>query len=315
MNLKKPYIIADIGANHKQRASMLCDLIVEAKEAGCDAIKYQSYMPHDLTLDEELSKIYESCYLDYELIKYAYDYAKKIGIPLFASVFNPSRIPFEESLGCPMYKIASFEIHYLDLLDAVRKTGKPTLISLGMASYSDLSFIASRFSPLDTILMKCVSNYPANAEDFHLATIPGLKRDLGFDIGISDHTGGLGVSVAAVALGAVVVERHFTLKRDGGIDDCVSLKPKEMAELVIACNEAYQAIGTNDYTVKGDRKYLRSLCCIEDMKKGDLFTKENVGVLRPNLGISPKAMGSFIGKRAGKDIKVGEPLHLDCIGG
>lgn len=308
-----PYIIADMSSNHKQNSNVALELLHVAKNVGCNAVKYQSYVPHDITLDKDLIKLYDSAYLPFEIESMLWEEAKKIGITLFASVFSPFQVPFLESRCCPAYKIASFEIHHMKLLEAVKKTCKPLFISTGMMSYSDLTWFSTNFSPLNTILMRCVSNYPAKPGDFHLSTIPHMRQDFGFDVGVSDHTQGLGVSIAAVALGAVAVERHFTLKRDGKIDDNVSLEPHEMAQLVKECKIAHESIGSVDYTVYGDRKHLRSLYAITDINKGEIFSDESIDALRPNKGISPKAYYSFIGKPASRDIRAGEPLHLKDV--
>lgn len=305
---EKPYIIADISSNHKQDRETAKDLVYAAKEAGVDAVKFQHYIPKDITLDPDLFDLYYRSYANYDIENMLWSAANEVGITMFASVFSPLAIEYLQKRNCPAYKIASFEIHHMKLLEAVKKTGKPIFISTGMMSYSDLTWFSTNFSSTNTILMKCVSNYPALPSDFHLRTITELRSQ--WFMGISDHTLSLGVSLAAVALGAAVIERHFTLKRDGGVDDCCSLEPKEMKRLVLEAGIVWESLGNIDYTVHGDRKYMRSLYSTKDIKKGEVFTEENIDALRPNKGISPKAIYSFFGKNASRDIKQGEPLHM-----
>ncbi len=299
-----PFMIAELSGNHKQNFNILVDMLKAAKDCGCDAVKFQVYMPEDITIDPELLPKYKNTYIPEAWLPYLFHICHRVEIIPFASVFSTRALNLLEEEGqCPAYKIASFEANHSPLLKAVRATNKPVFISTGMMNYSDYNYLANNiFSPLNAIFMKCVSNYPAEAKDFNLLTIPDIKNQFGFDAGISDHSKGIGVSIAAVALGAVAVEKHLTLSKNGCPDAQFALFPDEMEILVKECKNAWEASGNIDYSIKGDKYHNRSLWVIKDIKQGELLTSENIGILRPNRGMDAKAYYSVMGKKARVDI-------------
>jgi sialic acid synthase SpsE len=305
-----PFVVAEISSNHKQDINLARNLIEEAKYSGCDAVKFQTYLPEHITLDPILLKAYEKAHLPLEWHKELYEHAKFTDIMAFSSVFSPDAVDFlEQEVNPPCYKVASFELNHFPLLERLKETRKPLILSCGMASYADFNWIQLNFSALNTLLMKCVSQYPAEEKDFNLLTIPTIKREFGFEVGLSDHTRGLGVSIASVALGATMIERHFTLRRDGNPDDAYSLVPEEMATLCHEVKSAWNALGSVDWTVHGDRYYKRSIYAKKDIKKGEAFTKDNIDILRPNNGINPKELNRFLKSQASENIERGTALH------
>ncbi len=232
----------------------------------------------------------------------------------FSSVFDIEGVDFLERMNVPAYKIASFEIHHRPLINKVLNTGKPLIVSVGMASFDDFVWFSQRLPKINTVLLKCVSSYPAHPSQFNLKTIESMKREFGFDIGLSDHTKGLGVSLASIGNGAVMIERHFTLKREGkSPDDPYSLEPHEMEQLVRESKDAWEAQGTDDWGVYGEQQHKRSLYASRDIKKGEKFSYGNVWIYRPNSGIDPKEFFRFERGRASEDIKKGTPLHYRHI--
>lgn len=315
-----PFIMADISGNHEQNINKAFELIKATKDAGCDAVKFQTYKPEQLTMPGlgqfkgiDLYELYQSICMPYEWYCELFEYAKSIDLTVLTTVFSPEDVEWLERLGCPAYKISSYEIHYLDLLNTVKETGKPVIISTGCASFSDLTFISSRFSAMNTMFLKCVSSYPAMPEDFNLLTIPDMRMEFGMEIGLSDHSLGSAIAVASVALGATMVEKHITLSKDA-IDGHFALLPDEMTKFVNDIHDAWKALGKIDYaTPAKNRKYMRSLWAVEDIKQGTLFTRKNIGVLRPNDGIDATQIGNFLNKRAREDVKKGTPLHMRNI--
>lgn len=321
---QKPFILADISGNHEQDIEKAYLLIKATKDSGCDAVKFQTYKPEHLSMPGlgtfkgqttiDLYELYQSIYMPYEWYPELMDYAKTIDLPAFTTIFNPSDIGWLEKLDCPAYKISSYDINYIQILDAVRQTQKPVMISTGCATYSDLAFIADRFSPLTTILLKCVSSYPAAPELFNLSMMPMMRNNFGFDMGLSDHSRGSAIACAATALGAVAIEKHITLSKTTSIDGHFALLPDEMENFVNDVHTAWKSLGTVDFdTPVKSREYMRSLYAITDIKKGERFTSKNAGFLRPNKGLNPKAWFSIIDKRASVDVSAGTPLHLRHI--
>lgn len=317
-----PFICADISGNHEQNKDKAIALIKATKEAGCDAVKFQTYKPEELshkglgqfkgkaTID--LYELYQSIYMPYEWYPDLFAYAKEIDLIAFTTIFNPQDMEMLEKLDCPAYKISSYEINYVGLLNAVLETKKPAMISTGCASYSDLVFIADRFSPLNTILLKCVSAYPAPPELFNLKTMPAMKEQFGFDIGLSDHSYGSAIACASVAMGAVAIEKHITLSKTTSIDGHFALLPDEMKSFVYDIHTAWKALGTVDFeTPIKSREYMRSLYAIKPIKKGEKFTSSNIGFLRPNKGLNPKAYRFFTDKIASMDIESETPLQKE----
>lgn len=319
-SLYPPYIIADISGNHEQSLQKAYKLIKATKDSGCDAVKFQTYKPEQLSMKglglfkgEDLYELYQRICMPYKWYRELFNYAEAIGLTAFTTVFDPSDIGWLEEMGCPAYKISSYEVNYDNLLNAVNQTKKPIMVSTGCATYSDLTIITNRFSPLNTILLKCVSAYPASPELFNLRTIPELKNQFGFDVGLSDHSEGSSIALAAVALGAVAVEKHITLSKEA-IDGAFALLPDEMTKFVNGVHIAWLALGEVNFdTPIKSREYMRSLYAITDIKKGALFTSKNIGFLRPNKGLNPRAYYSIIDKRASMDIEAGADLHMRHI--
>jgi sialic acid synthase SpsE len=315
-SLHPTFVVAEISANHNQSLELAKKLVIQAKECGCDAVKFQTYLPEHITIDPELTKLYKRAYMPLEWHKPLFELSYKVGIIPFCSVFSPEMVGFLEDLDCPVYKIASFEFNHFPLLSAVQKTGKPAIISTGMCNFNDLNWLTGvggayyGRNAMNTVLLHCVSKYPAKPKDYNLRNIEEMRREFGFEVGVSDHTRGFGVSIGAVAKGAVMIERHFTLKRDGGIDDDVSLEPDEMDLLVREVKSIQGSFEAVDWSISGEQRYKRSIYCIKDIKSGDEFNEENIALLRPSKGINAKAWFSFMKGRASMDIKRGEPIHM-----
>jgi len=308
-SLSPPLVVAEISCNHNQNIYTARKLIRQAKYCGCDAVKFQHYLPHHVTLEPELLEIYHSAHMPFEWTEELVDLCNEVDIMWWSSVFDPEAVDFLEKFRPIAYKLASFELNHFPLLEKLKSTGKPLIISTGMMNYSDLNWFQIQFSAMNTMLLHCVSNYPSDVKDFNLATITAMKEQFGFEVGLSDHTRTLGVSIASVALGARMIERHFTLKRNGGLDDEFSLEPDEMERLCVEVRNAYDSMGTIDWSVKGATEYKRSLYATMDIKKGDNFNDGNIGILRPNRGINAKEWYRFVKGRAREDIKKGTPLH------
>lgn len=334
-----PFVIAEMSGNHNQSLDRALAIVDAAAKAGAHALKLQTYTPDTMTLDLDegefhigdpnslwagtsLYKLYQEAYTPWEWHKPIFDRAAEHGMLAFSTPFDESAVDFLESLGAPAYKIASFENTDVPLIRKVAATGKPMIISTGMASVAELdeSVRAAREAGCrDLVLLKCTSTYPSTPANTHLRTIPHLRELFGTQVGLSDHTMGVGAAVAAVALGATVVEKHFTLRRaDGGVDSTFSLEPEELAMLVTETERAWQAMGQVQYgATQAETKSLvfrRSLYVVKDMAAGELFTAENVRAIRPGLGLAPKFLDTLLGKRAGRAIKRGTPLNWDLLG-
>lgn len=333
-----PFIIAEMSGNHGQSLEKAMALVDAAAAAGAHALKLQTYTPDTITLDvhereffiadknslwqgQSLYKLYKVAMTPWEWHKSIFDYANNKGMLAFSSPFDLTAVDFLESLNVPCYKIASFENIDHGLLAAVAKTGKPVIMSTGMATQAELSESVQLLRDngcKDLILLKCTSNYPARPVDANLRTIPHLAQLFNCQIGLSDHTPGVGVSVAAVALGATVIEKHFVLDRNGGeVDAEFSLEPHELKMLVEETARAHDALGTVHYgcTEKeiASRVHRRSLYIAKDMKAGDMFTTENLRSVRPGLGLAPKYLPQFLGRKVKQDVTMGTPLSWDLL--
>ena len=332
---KKPYIIAEISGNHKQSLKRALKLIDIAAEAGVDAIKLQTFTPESMTLnikkDEFLLKgkkiagvwrnktlfeIFKKAQTPWSWHKRIFDRAKKKGINFFSSPFDESAVDFLEALNVPFYKIASAENIHFPLLKKIVKTKKPIIISTGMISIKELDEVISYIRALgckNITLLKCTTEYPAPPKDSNILTIPFLQKRYKCNVGLSDHTLGIGASIAAIAHGATVIEKHLTLSRkDGAIDSFFSLEPNEFKLLVKESKIAFESLGKIKITAsKSEKKYLkyrRSIYVAEDIKKGEKFTKINLKVIRPGLGLHPKIYEILIGKKSKKDLKKGTAM-------
>lgn len=334
----KIFIIAEMSGNHNHSLERALEIVDKAAEAGVDALKIQTYTADTITIDkkdgeffiadknnlwqgESLYSLYKKAYTPWEWHKAIFDRCKEKGIIGFSTPFDFTAVDFLESLDVPFYKIASFENIDLPLIKKVAQTGKPIIASTGMASLAELSELvetAKNNGCKDLTLLKCTSSYPATPEGSNLLTIPHLQQLFDCKVGISDHTLGIGVAVASVALGATVIEKHFCLSRaEGGVDSAFSLEPEEMKMLVKEANAAYQALGKIAYGVSEQEKkslqFRRSLYIVEDMKAGDIITEKNMRSIRPGLGLPPKYYDVLLGKKVKCDVKRGTALRWDMI--
>ena len=334
-----PLVIAEMSGNHNQSLERALEIVDAAAKAGAHAIKIQTYTAETMTIDihereffisdekslwkgESLFNLYMKAYTPWEWHKPIFDRARQQGMIAFSTPFDDTAVDYLERLDVQCYKIASFENTDLPLIKYVAATGKPMIISTGMATFAELdeTVEAARSAGCkDLVLLKCTSTYPSTPDDSNILTIPEMRKRYGCEIGLSDHTMGIGVSVAAVALGATVIEKHFTLQRaDGGVDSAFSMEPQEMAQLVIETERAWQAMGkVHDGPTEEETASLvfrRSLYVVEDMKVGDTFTAKNLRAIRPGYGLAPKFYDEVMGKTAKRDIARGTPLAHDLIG-
>lgn len=333
-----PFIIAEMSGNHNQSLDRALEIVEAAAKTGAHALKIQTYTPDTMTLDLDerefhisdpkslwagtsLYKLYGEAYTPWEWHKPIFDRARELGIIAFSTPFDDTAVDFLESLDVPCYKIASFENTDLPLIRRVAATGKPLIISTGMATVAELdeTVRAARDAGCkDLILLKCTSTYPATAGNTNILTIPHMRELFGCEVGLSDHTMGVGVSVASVALGATVIEKHFTLNRaDGGVDSTFSMEPTEMAQLVIESERAWQALGKVSYGASEVEKksivFRRSLYVVKDLKAGDILTKENVRAIRPGLGLLTKYIDMVIGKTVKQDVRRGTAISWNIF--
>lgn len=334
----KPFIIAEMSGNHNQSLDRAMKIVEAAAETGVDAIKLQTYTADTMTIDkdtdeffiadrdslwqgESLYNLYKKAYTPWEWQEKIFRHAEELGLICFSTPFDDTSVDFLEGIGCPIYKIASFENIDLPLIRKVAKTGKPIIASTGMASVAELDEMvrtAKENGCEDLTLLKCTSSYPATPEGTNLRTIPHMKELFKCKVGLSDHTLGIGAAVASIALGATVIEKHFTLSRaDGGVDSAFSLEPEEMKLLVRECNTAYQALGEIRYNTQAQEQkslqFRRSLYIVEDMKKGDILTEKNLRSIRPGLGLPPKFYDILLGKKVNKCIEKGTRTSWDII--
>ncbi len=331
----KPFIIAEMSGNHNQSLDRAMEIVDAAAKAGADAIKLQTYTADTMTIKgahtiedknslwygKELHDLYKLAYTPWEWHQPLFERAKEHGMIPFSSPFDASAVDFLEELGMEIYKIASFENTDIPLIKKIAATGKPVIMSTGVSRLDQLAEAVQTLRNNgceDIVLLKCTSTYPASPQNTNLATIPHLKQLFNCTVGLSDHTMGIGAPVAAVALGARVIEKHFTLSRaDGGVDAAFSLEPAELEALVIETERAFEAIGEIQYGIqKAEEKsvfYKRSLYVGQDIKKGEIFTEKNLRVIRPGDGLAPKYFELILGKSAKSDMKSGTPLQWDHV--
>jgi N-acetylneuraminate synthase len=333
-----PFVIAEMSGNHNQSLERALEIVDAVAKTGAHALKIQTYTPDTMTIDLDerefhigdpeslwsgtsLYKLYGQAHTPWEWHKPIFERAKEHGLIVFSTPFDGTSVDFLESLNVPCYKIASFENTDLPLIRRVAATGKPIIISTGMASIAELdeTVRAARDAGCkDLILLKCTSTYPATPANTNILTIPHMRELFGCEVGLSDHTMGVGVSVASVALGATVVEKHFTLSRaDGGVDSAFSMEPIEMQQLVQETERAWQALGTVSYGATAAEKksmvFRRSLYVVTDMRAGDVLTKDNVRAIRPGLGLPTKYKEVLTGRAVNKDIQRGTPVSWDIL--
>lgn len=335
----RPFIIAEMSGNHNCSLERALQIVDAASATGAHALKIQTYTPDTMTLDlseaeffisdpsnmwkgTSLYELYRKAHTPWEWHKPIFDRARDRGMIAFSTPFDDTAVDFLEGLEVPCYKIASFENTDLPLIRRVAATGKPLIISTGMATVAELGEtvqVAREAGCKDLVLLKCTSTYPATPENINILTIPHMRELFGCEVGLSDHTMGVGVSVASVALGASVIEKHFTLSRaEGGVDSTFSMEPIEMAQLVLETERAWQALGQISYAATNDEKkslaYRRSLYIVKDMKAGEMLTRENVRAIRPGLGLPTKFLDSLLGKRVVRNVQRGTAVGWDLIG-
>jgi len=333
------YVVAELSANHRQEFTEAVTLIEAAKNAGADAIKLQTYTPDTITINSDawpfridggtlwdgstLYDLYSEAYTPWEWQPELKEIANDLGLDLFSTPFDNTAVDFLEEMEVPAYKIASFEIVDLPLIRQVAQTGKPIIMSTGMATLAEIDeavHTARETGATQVALLKCTSAYPAPPEEMNLRTIPHLAQAFDVPTGLSDHTLGIAVPVAAVALGACIVEKHFTLSRDiPGPDSAFSLEPQEFKVMVDAIRVAEKALGEVRYGVAerevASRVFRRSLFVVQDVKAGEAFTEKNVRSIRPGYGLHTRYLGEVIGRYASQDITRGTPLTWDLLGG
>ena len=333
-----PFVIAEMSGNHNQSLERALAIVEAAAAAGAHAIKLQTYTADTMTLDvrggsfeindpdslwagQNLHDLYKKAYTPWEWHAPIMQRARELGLICFSSPFDETAVDFLEDLGAPAYKIASFENNHLPLIAKAASTGKPLIISTGMATLGELDDAvktAREAGCQQLVLLKCTSNYPASPENTNLRTIPHLRQLFNTEVGLSDHTMGIGAAVAAIALGASVVEKHFTLARaDGGVDSAFSLEPSELSALVLETERAWQALGKVRYgPTEAEQKSLvfrRSIYVSKDLQPGDLLSAENLCIVRPGDGLPPKLLHALLGRPVAKPLKRGTPINWAII--
>ena len=331
-----PYIIAEMSANHNGKIENAKKIIKEAKTAGADAVKIQTYTADTITFNSKkedflihgglwdgknLYELYEEAHLPWSWHKQLFDYAEKEEITIFSSPFDNSAVDLLEDLNAPAYKIASFEVVDLPLIKYAASTKKPLIISTGMANKTEIqeAIAAARDSGCqELIILHCVSGYPAPPIDYNLQTIADMKKSFGVLVGLSDHTIDNVTAICSISMGACLIEKHFTLNRDGGgPDDSFSMERKDLEELCIKSKIAWQSRGRVNYekteSEKGNIKFRRSLYVVNDIKEGEKFSSQNIRSIRPGFGIEPKHIEDILGKKSNSNIEAGTALSWDLI--
>lgn len=333
-----PFIIAEMSGNHNQSLERALEIVEAAAKAGAHALKIQTYTADTMTLNidhddfnindqdslwnkKNLYNLYQQAYTPWEWHETIFERCTQLGLIPFSTPFDETAIDFLESLNIPMYKIASFENNDLPLIKKVASTGKPIIISTGMATLAELDETVRAVREAgceDLVLLKCTSTYPASPSNTNISTIPHMKDLFGCQVGLSDHTLGVGVSIASIAMGATVIEKHFTTSRaDGGVDSAFSMEPNEMEALVVETKRAWESLGQVSYgptdEEKKSMKFRRSIYIVKDLKAGDVLTRDNIRVIRPGYGMAPKYLEKLLGKKVAKELKVGTPLNWDSL--
>ena len=328
-----PFIIAEMSGNHDNSLNKALEIVRAAKRAGASAIKLQTYLPDTLTLNVKkedflvndpdslwrgkyLYQLYDSAYTPWEWHQPIFDEAQRLGLVYFSSAFDETSVDFLEGLDVPAYKVASFENSHLPLIAKIAQTGKPMIVSTGMATLNEIEEsvkCARENGCTNLILLKCTSNYPASPESANLLTMNDMKNRFKCEVGLSDHTLGIGVSVAAIALGATVIEKHLTLtSEDSGVDSEFSMSANQMSQLVIECTKAQASRGVVSYGPSIEeipsKKFRRSIYAINDIEIGDLITAENVGIIRPGFGLHPRHLPEILGTRSRVKLEKGDRI-------
>lgn len=332
----EPYVICELSGNHNGSLERALALLEAAAATGADAIKIQTYTPDTITINHDgpdftikgglwdsrsLYDLYAEAHTPFEWHESLFDRARELGVTLFSTPFDESAVDLLEGLGAPAYKIASFEAVDLGLIAYVARTGKPIIISTGMANLAEIHDAvrtARKIGCDQLVLLHCVSSYPAPDDESNVRTVPHLAEAFGCVSGLSDHTHGSAVAVASIALGGAVIEKHFTLARsDGGPDAAFSLEPDEFSALVADCKRAWKALGQVSYDLCGSERgstvFRRSLYVVQDVAAGAELTPGNVRSIRPGYGLPPKELANVMGKRAARDLRRGEPLRREDL--
>ncbi len=333
----KTFIVAELSANHNQKFEIALDTVKAAKESGADAIKLQTYTADTLTIDSHKSyfqikqgtlwdgktlyQLYQEAFTPWEWQPELKKTANQLGLECFSSPFDQSAVDFLEKMEVPAYKVASFEITDIPLIEYIAAKGRPVIISTGIATLAEIAEAVQacrRMNNRQIIILKCTSAYPAPLDEINLRTIPHLQETFDCLVGISDHTLGISVPIAAVALGAKIIEKHFILDRKlGGPDAEFSIEPAEFKKMVLSIREVETALGAINYelsgSIKKNRIFTRSLFATANIKKGELFTRQNIRSIRPGHGLPPKYLQDILGKHARQDIEMGTPLSFDLI--
>lgn len=335
----EPFLIAEMSGNHNQSLERAFQIVDAAAESGAHAMKLQTYTADTMTLNlkegdffikdesslwsgRSLYDLYQQAHTPWEWHKPIMDRCKKLGMLCFSTPFDDTSVDFLEGLNVPCYKIASFENTYFPLLKKIAGTGRPIIMSTGMATIDELQESVEYLrvcGAQEIILLKCTSTYPATPENTNIATIPDMREMFGVHVGLSDHTMGCGVAIASVALGTVAIEKHFTLRRaDGGVDSTFSMEPEEFKILSSESFRAWQSIGKVHYGVSSDKEekskvFRRSIYVCRDIQKGEIFTIENVRCIRPGLGLPTKYYEEILGKKSSCFIKKGTPLKFEYL--
>jgi pseudaminic acid synthase len=335
---KRPFIVAEMSGNHNHSLQRALEIVEAAARAGVAAIKIQTYTADTITLDikegdffiedednlwrgRSLYDLYQEAYTPWEWHEPIFKRCRELGLIAFSTPFDETAVDFLETLDVPCYKISSFELTDLPLIRKVAATGKSMIISTGMASVAEIDEtvrVAREAGCQDLILLKCTSSYPASPEDSNSLTIPHMQKLFDCPVGLSDHTMGIGAAVASIALGACLIEKHFTLSRsDGGVDAAFSMEPEEMRQLVIESERAWQSLGKISYS-PGEQeskslKFRRSLYIAKDMEAGEVLTPENLRIVRPGYGLEPKYYDVLLGKKVNRAVIKGTPLSWDLI--
>ncbi|MBE6508522.1 MAG: pseudaminic acid synthase [Methanobrevibacter sp.] len=333
------FIIAELSANHMNDFDIAVKTIEAIAEAGADAVKFQTFTPDTITIDcdneyfqikqgtvwdgQILHKLYEDAYMPWDWQPKLKKIAQNLGLIVFSSPFDKTSVDFLEDMDVPAYKIASFEITDIPLIEYVASKGKPIIISTGIASFEDIELAVKTCLDVgndEIALLKCTSSYPAPLDEINLNTIPDIKEKFDVVVGLSDHTLGGEVSTASIALGSNIIEKHFILDRDmGGSDSEFSMEPHEFKQMVDSIRNVEKALGKVSYELsdkmKANREFSRSLFVVSDMKKDEVITEENVRSIRPGFGLHPKYLKEILGKKVNKDLKKGTPFELNFVRG
>lgn len=332
MQKNRIFLVAELSANHHQSKDIALKTIKAAKESGADAVKLQTYTPECLTLNcnskyfqiqgtlwegKNFYQLYQEAMTPWEWHKDLFEYAKELGIICFSSPFSKEGVDFLEELGNPIYKVASFEIVDLELIEYMAKTKKPIILSKGIATKEEIkeALDVCKKEVKDITLLQCTSSYPAPLNEANLSLIPKMQKDFGVKVGLSDHTLGIAAPIVAASLGAKVIEKHFILdKRLGGPDSAFSIEPQEFSAMAKAVREVEELLGVESYELsqksKEGRVFMRSLFVVEDIAKGERIKENQIRSIRPGYGIPPKMKYQVVGKKAKKALKRGEPLSF-----